>query len=80
MTFTLSEELARKAGLKLSVQGKTALELPRAHRVNTQDTSKQNLNAFSESTSTNQLEAEGRVTQRADFQPMDSTAYMKLKQ
>lgn len=86
MQFTLSEALAKKAGSKLTqkaaVQGSKVdlLEVPRVHRVHTQDTSKQSLNAFSEATNSRELEAEGRVTQRADLQPMDSAAYLKLKQ
>ena len=72
--FILSEELARKAGRQMG------LEVPREHRVRTQDTSKQSLSAFSELTSSKELTAEGKVTQRADLQPVDSTAYMKLKQ
>lgn len=77
MHFTLSEELAKKADSKLASAG--VLQIPRVHRVNTQDTSKQSLNAFSEAVNSEELEAEGRVTRRADFHPMDSAAYMKLK-
>lgn len=74
MTFTLSEELAKKAKTRMG------LEIPRGHRVHSQDTTKQSLSVFSEATESQALEAEGRVTQRTDFQPMDSAAYMKLKQ
>ena len=45
-----------------------------------QDTSRQSLSIFSEESSSNQLTAEGRVTQKADLQPFDSASYMKLKQ
>lgn len=74
MRYFLSEELAKKAG------SKKGLEIPREHRVHSQDTSKQSLNTFSEAMNSGELEAEGKVTQRADLQPMDSVAYMKLKQ
>ena len=86
MQFTLSEALAKKAGSKLTQKAAGegskvgVLEVPRVHRVHTQDTSKQSLNVFSEAASNGELEAEGRVTKRADMQPMDSAAYMKLKQ
>lgn len=56
------------------------MEIPREHRVHTQDTTKQSISAFSEATETKLLEAQGKVTQRIDLQPLDSTAYMKLKQ
>lgn len=84
MHFTLSEDLAKKSDLSLTKKAKldpkAALRIPRTHRVNTQDTSKQYLSAFSEAANGGELEAEGRVTRRADFQPSDSAAYMKLKQ
>ena len=76
MTFTLSEELAKKA------QTKIGLEIPKGHRVHSQDTdnTKQSLCVFSESMESKLLQAEGKVSQRTDLQPMDSAAYMKLKQ
>jgi hypothetical protein len=86
MEFSLSEVLARKAGSKMAQKAAgegskvAALELPRVHRVNTQDTSRQSLNVFSEFGSGGELEVEGRVAQRVDLQPADSAAYMKLKQ
>ena len=76
MTFTLSEELAVKAKEKMKLDS----EVPRQHRVITQDTTKQSLCVFSEASESKKLAAEGKVTQRADFQPVDSAAYMKLKQ
>lgn len=73
MKFILSEDLAKRTGAKMD------LEIPRVHLMHTQDTTQQHLNAFSE-TATKQLEAEGKVTQRADLRPLDSVAYMNLKQ
>ena len=75
MKFSLSEDVARKASIKLGA----GLEIPREHRIHTQDTARQSISAFSEA-ATGELEAEGKVTQRADLQPMDSSKYMKLKQ
>lgn len=78
MSFILSEDLA-KAGSS-TVGG---LEIPREHRVQTQDTSRQSLNAFSESmegVERREVAAEGKVTQRTELQPIDSDAYRKLKQ
>lgn len=85
MQFTLSEVLAKKASSDLAKRAdgdrsKVKLEVPRVHRIHTQDTSKQSLNAFSETANSRELEAEGHVTQRADLQPLDSVTYMKLKQ
>ena len=73
MSFTLSEELTKKGSQKIG------MEMPREHRVLLQDTSRQSLCTFSEDSSTNQLMAEGRVTQKADIQPLDTASYMKLK-
>ena len=74
MRFILSEELAKKSG------DKSKVEIPREHKVRSQDTSNQSLSAFSESVESCRLEAEGKVSQRIDLQPLDSAAYMKLKQ
>ena len=74
MTFTLSDVLAKKAHTKMG------LEIPKGHRVRSQDTTKQSLSVFSEAVESQQLQAEGKVTQRTDLQPVDSAAYMKLKQ
>lgn len=81
MHFTLSEALAKKAGSNLakSAGSKVALQIPRVHRVNTQDTSEQSLSGFSEAAHSGELEVEGRVTRRADLHPLDSAVYMKLK-
>ena len=78
MSFVLSEELA-KAGSKAV----GALEIPREHRVQTQDTSRQSLCVFSESVEgaeKREVCGEGKVIQRTELQPMDSEAYRKLKQ
>lgn len=74
MRFILSEELAKKAGARNKV------EIPREHKVRSQDTTNQSISAFSESAENMKLEAEGKVTQRTDLQPLDSDTYMKLKQ
>lgn len=73
VSFTLSEDLAKKGSEKVG------MDMPKEHRVLLQDTSRQSLSTFSEESSTNQLTAEGRVTQKADVQPFDSASYMKLK-
>ena len=78
MSFVLSEELA-KAG-SATVGG---LEIPREHRVQTQDTSRQSLCVFSETVEGAEKRAvagEGKVTQRTELRPLDSEAYRKLKQ
>ncbi len=74
MNFTLSEDLALQAGKKIG------LEIPKEHRVLSQDTTKQSLNIFSEMEASKELSAEGKVTQKADLQPVNSASYMKLKQ
>ena len=74
VTFTLSDELAKQQSEKIG------LEVPREHRVVMQDPSRQSLSVFSEDSATDQILAEGRVTQKADIQPLSTTAYMKLKQ
>lgn len=81
MTFTLSEELAKKTGSDLAkaAGSEVGLEIPRDHRVHTQDTTKQSLSVFSEAVESNELRSEGKITQRADLQPLDSTLYLKLK-
>lgn len=73
VTFTLSESLAQEEGQRLG------LEIPRQHRLLTQDISSQSLATFSEDSSSGELMAEGKVVQKADIQPVDSDSYMKLK-
>jgi len=78
MCFVLSEELA-KAGSKAV----RALEIPREHKVQTQDTSRQSLCVFSETVEgaeRREVCGEGKVIQRTELQPVDSEAYRKLKQ
>lgn len=72
-TYTLSEDLSVQAGKRLK------LDVPREHRLLTLDTSRQSLNVFSESAASKLLEVEGKVTQKAELQPVNSTAYMQLK-
>lgn len=74
MTFTLSEDLGRQGAEKIGT------DLPRDHRVIMQNISSQTLSVFTEGGPINDVVAEGRVTQKADIQPLDSTVYMKLKQ
>ena len=73
VSFSLSEELAKKGSEKVG------MEMPREHRVVLHDSSRQSLCTFSEESSSSQLTAEGRVSQKADIQPFDTASYMKLK-
>ena len=74
MRFILSEDLAKKAGTK------TKVAIPREHKLRSQDTAgNQSICAFSETVQSKEMQAEGKVTQRTDLQPLDSDAYMKLK-
>ena len=74
VSFTLSDELSKQTS-------GDAPALPREHRVVMQPVSTQTLSVFSEGTGGgDEVVAEGRVTQRADIQPVDSKVYMALKQ
>ena len=74
VTFSLAEDLARQGTEEIGT------ELPRDHRVLMQNISSQTLCVFTEGGPVNEVVAEGRVTQKADIQPLDSNVYMKLKQ
>ncbi len=73
VTFNLSEELSHQTDPDQP-------PLPTKHRVVMQSLSSQSLSVFSEGEGGGQVVAEGKVSQRADIQPLDSAAYMKLKQ
>ncbi len=74
VTFTLSEELSRRAS-------SAGPALPTQHRVVMQPIARQTLSVFSEGVGeTREVNVEGKVSQRADIQPVDNAAYMKLKQ
>lgn len=77
MSFILSEDLAKAGAIK------AGLEIPREHRLQIHDTSRQSLSGFSESLDgmeKREVLAEGKVIQRAELQPLDSEAYRKFKQ
>ena len=78
MKFFMSQDLA-KAGARCN----GGLEIPREHRMQMQDTSRQSLSSFSESVTaaeTKEVLVEGKVVQRVELQPVDCPAYRKLKQ
>ncbi len=73
VTFDLSEELSHQTQPDQP-------PLPTKHRVVMQSISSQSLSVFSEGTDGGQVVAEGKVSQRADIQPVHTAEYMKLKQ
>lgn len=74
MTFKLSENQFHQSS-------STTPALPTEHRVVMQPIARQALSVFSEGAGdTREMIVEGKVSQRADIQPINSAAYMKLKQ
>lgn len=74
VSLTIAQKLAAEASKEMG------LELPQQHKVLMNNASQQSLAVFSEDRETGLLQAEGRVAQKADVQPTNTTAYMKLKQ
>lgn len=77
MSYIMSDDLAKAGARKVG-----GLEIPKEHRLQMQDTSRQSLSCFSESMGSveGKVLVEGKVKQRAELQPIDSAAYRKLKQ